>query len=537
MSFSLRVFTYYYLVFFFAELSSAAFIQFPTGKTTLYTQGMNRTGEPLSIGRKSCASIMRSPGVANILRITFGKESDVEPGSLKSEFVSVDDGIVKLDFGAGANIDAVPIGEPYPVFRRVFEEAMGGWQGYTPAQQQLMREINDQIAVHRVHWIQFQFRPEDIPEVALPADAQGVAALRMVDGSQPRTKSMGVTMDYSRDTEGDPTKLMEALTPIELSPKNRAAGYLLPFRKPGKVTPTHLMHIGVATNVRRFQGGMFVLMGHAARLLDMHYNNSMMKTFKSTQEIEKLDMHVVTSAVPRLAEVYKKFGFEDWGDGYTKEASEIIVVDTAGQANIQSGPRPTLPDGMVLLVMKAELFLQRFQEYADVPFIKMVKETEDSTQEWRFGDPEVNGQPKSDEIWLERNQQTLASVTPIRDIETYGNRFLNLTRLNFIMVRAAERLLEGKPYPLVLDRPEAEYFAGDPLYKALEIAYRDVVEEFYRIVAGTASHLRTREWAIVELTAISLLTDGPLEGMMDMPTNPANKKYEYIEALENVLLK
>lgn len=529
----LRLLVFIHSLLVFAEIAYAASIPMPTGKISLYTQGLNLTGKTPSIGKIACAAVLRSPGTANILKVTFGRSSDIGAENMVETSIKMDDGTFSMDFGAAAKVDAAPIGQPYPVFRRLFDEAMGEWRDYSVDQHQYLREMDDQLAINRVHWIQFHFRPEDVPMVDLAKDSQGIASLRLFDGSQPRTKVMGMTMDFSKGEGGDPSNLKEALTPIELSPPNLQAGYLLPFRQPGKVVPTFIMHIGVATNVRKFHGGVFILMSHAAKLLDIHYNNSMMKTFRSLSAIEKLNMVVVTSAKPALADVYKKFGFEDWGDGYTRQAANVYAVDSAGNATLQKGPRPTLPDGMVLLVMKAEKFMERFHDYSDVPHIKM--ETEDGI--YTFGDADLKPGTSPTDVWVPRNQEVLQSVTPINDLATFENRFANLARLNFIMVRAAQKLIAGKPQPLALDRPEAEFFAGDPQYDAVAKAYRDTFEEFYRIVAGLAPHLRTREWTNVEITAINLLTDGPLEGLSELAINPANGKYEYLEALENVLIK
>ncbi len=506
----------FFLVFGFSR--EARGMDFSFGELHILTQSLGKDFLDVQFGPKNCRNIFSQNSRAHVLSMRMGgvkapPQAGHNPGLN-----------INVNHAADVKMANTPIDQPMKIHQRFFARAMEQWRdhGYNDRQVSLLESMNNALSPQRVHWINFRF-DKSLVDLPLPKDFEGHSAIRIFDASYPKIKILGEDRIFAERGED------AALSPVELSPKNLAAGYKLPFRIEGE--QAYIWHIGIGTNVKNFEGGLTVMFSHVAKLLEMHYNREFMKNFGSVEPLDALNMWVVSSAKTDLVDYYKKFGFEDLGDGYTKDNPSVVVVNSQGEATVKNGDRSLLPDGLALIGMRAGDFVKRFIHYDDVPHILF--ETE--TSSYRLGAKDLNQEQKASNFWLERNQKLRGSVTEINQTAVLRSRIERLGQLfnNYLM--AVNRFAESNPSLARMDKPESEFFKDHPQYNQLIEIHRRVVDEFYRIVVGTNKNLRTDQWDLLEGYSMSLLSDFPLEALQTYKLHPVTSKPDFMTALEEAL--
>ncbi len=269
------------------------------GELHILTQSLGKDFVDVKFGPPLCRTIFSSQTRAHVLSFRMGgppvNPDKSNPGEMN----------LNVNLAVDAKMANTPIDQPMRIHQRFFNRAMEQWRdhGYNDRQVNLLQTINNQLPPQRVHWVNFRF-DKTLVDLPLPKEFEGNSAIRIFDGSEPQIKILGEDRIFA-----DPTG-KAALTPLELSPKNEAAGYRLPFRQSGK--PSYIWHVGIATNVKNFEGGLTVMFSHVAKLLEMHYNYAHMKTFGSVEPLEALDMWVVSSAKLTWLIIIKNLVLKIW---------------------------------------------------------------------------------------------------------------------------------------------------------------------------------------------------------------------------------
>lgn len=539
-------------LFLFSVYSSALFASF--GELTVQTQTLPNNGMDIRVGKKAprkirCSKIFFTVPTTHLLKFSMGKGQDLPRQD------HLPDDVIIQTAGTQKIHEASP-SRPSKVQQRFFEEAMNQWgdHGYNARQVDFLRRLNDQLPSHRVHWISFKFNQELwVENMPIPPELQGLASIRIFDGSTPLTKVVGLPRRYKKEKDWkDPKNLVESLTPIELSPKNKAAGYKLPQRLKNDGKPVFLWHLGIGTNVKRFEGGLKVMFSHVAELLEMHYNQSFFKTFGSAKVLDDLNMMVVSSAKPELVEYYKKLGFEvlkAYPEGKKQEEifevdsqgvakktfadlQSVIEVNSKGEARVQETDKGVLPDGMVLIGMPASKFVKKYYGMQDVPYIEII--TPDV--EYRLGRQDLSGEAKGDEMWVSQNRLLAREARSLGLLSGPTEIAKKIDELNYLFNRyafAVKQFVESTPDVYRLYEAEYKVFANNPKYQELIEVYREFAEAYYMLMRRIPKSYRSHEWALLEKQGLSQLVDHPLEAYENYrpeDINPSTGRMGFIES-------
>lgn len=506
-------------ILFFLPVASLSQVTMGFGEVHILTQALDPDTDATYFNHRSCRSLFRAHSKAHVLSLKFGGPQTPGTGRLS-------DGI-QTNAPGEAKIARVSIENPLRAHQKFFERAMNQWKdhGYNENQVALLRGINDLLPPHRVHWINFKFDQSHLPEMVLAADNQGVAAIRIFDGSTPGPMIMGRWRKF--DWQDSRKESSEELTPLELGPKNFAANYRLPQRQtPGR---TALWHIGIATNVKKFEGGLNVMFSHVAKLLDIHYNESHYKTFGTVKPLEDLDMWIISSAKVDLVDYYKKYGFLDLGDGFKTAPETTIRVNSNGEAEVISGDRPLLPDGLALIGMRASDFMKRFHDFDDVPHIRV----EDEKGTYDLGNKDAKGE--ADLFFRKLNEDINKTITPINTRHELKSRVQELKRKLQTFLMTAQLFIQKNPSIQHMDQPELDYFKDNSDYQLLFRHHREWAVSFYQLVKGTHPQLRTGDWMDLDNMAISLLTDGPLESLQNIKVQTIYDTPDFMQSLNEAI--
>ncbi len=494
---------------------------FGVHQTVFPLPSANSDALPLSQGN-SCQQVFSRPNQSFLFHFSAGKKTISMEDALSGNINPV--GLIEPEF------ITTQTGRPAALHQKLFEEAMEQWgvHSYSPRQIQLLREVNDQLPPNRVHWFQFRFDQSQMGanSIDLPPELIGVSSMRIFDGSTPMPKILGMrTATDLAPSEGG----MAVRDPIELSPKNQAAGYRLPWNREGEA---HYWHLGIGTNQKGFEAGLNAMFSEVAQNLDNHYNNAHYKTFQATDAVDAVGMKIISSAKPELVDFYRQFGFKVLDPETGEPATSVFRVHRNGQAE-KTEALPQLPDGMILIGQSGGEFLQRFYGGDMMPNLSHSSPFGSGTASFRLRDtPKSEKKDKpAEEVFLEGNQRAFQRLETYNTQQDYLTRVSQVETLHREYALAIMHFVNMRPHAQKMTQPEQVTFKGDKAWKDLVIQYRRFVINLYALVKNTPERWRTSEWDEIEMAATSLLGDYPLEAW-NSPALKANSQQTRLEILD-----
>ncbi len=438
---------------------------------------------------------------------------------------------IQTELNGGVEMVPTPTGKPAKIHQQLFEDAMEQWGrdfGFSESQISLLRGINHVLPAHRVYWIQVRFESQHLggfPQ-SLPPEYHGLASIRATDTSRPLQKVFGLEVKYDQNLAGERP---DYTSPVELSPKNIEAGYKLPRFGRAEGLPVYSWHLGIGTNQKGFEGGLHSMFTRVAEHLDNNYNNSHFKTFRETDLLDSLEMVVYSSTKPSSLKFYEGFGFEVLHPVTGLPVKDVIYINRKGEAQA-SDSIPLLPDGMVLIGMKASEFMKKYSDLAEVPTISY----ETSNFKIKIGGRTEKDPRHPDVAFAEGNKKAFRRIEDLRSREDLVRRIDEVEQMQNAFAMAVNRFVATHPQVYRMDRPEQDFFKGNKDWNELVKIYRQFALHLYSVVNNVPKELRDDTWYMVYVHARSMLVKTPLEAFQSIEPDSTNTTSSIFEALKSL---
>lgn len=316
-----------------------------------------------------------------------------------------------------------------PESESIFNKIMDNWLEsghYNQNQINLLRSRDQSLPQDRTHYIEFEQANESV-------------GLRVLDASDLLFYASLPAADSS--TSSKPVSLIETLYQFDL-PERVAS-------KQG-VAPAYIWELGLLSAPHFFQKGIESIFFQVAYMLDFNYNQSGMMVFRSTEQLEKINLQIYGISRRKLVPKYQELGFE-----------VVTEKDEKGQT-----VEKVFPDGMVLIKISGANFLKKHFLSQTIPAseIHSVKR-----------DPKYLTDSDFSKKWY-------ANMRHLKTLRFEIKSQSDLENGHFELQRRYQRLLS---------QPNFSQAQWD--------AWRDFIEFHYVLWNSIPKSIRPQEWDVIQL--------------------------------------